>query len=198
LFSNFQVTQQAITLKAVDIAGLTLALVNTSAPENSTVPVAVSITTVMRTLLWLVTIALTLTAAVWAAGLNPITGTRAMPAPPALIILLLRLGWCRLHSRRSRVIRVDILATATTGAERVELNQVGAGDTACTDNVPAVVNLLGVLGWLLSRHHLATGGAAVEWEPTLNRPPEVSTKDLVVLVGMHGLRAHLEDLKPRL
>jgi len=55
-----------------------------------------------------------------------------------------RSGWlCRLCSG------IHLLIAALAGAERVELNEVGACNALCTDYVTTVVNLLSELGWLL-------------------------------------------------
>jgi hypothetical protein len=56
-----------------------------------------------------------------------------------------RSGWlCRLCSG------IYLLPTALTGTEMIELNEEGARNTVCTDYVTTAINLLSILGWLLT------------------------------------------------
>jgi hypothetical protein len=106
----------------------------------------------MHPLSRLITVAASITATAGAAIILHITAARAVVAPPAPCILLLRPRRYRCSSLCGlcTLCRVNVFVAALAGAKWVELNQVRTGDAPSTDHVATVVNLLRELGGLLS------------------------------------------------
>ena len=104
----------------------------------------------------------TITATVRAGVIHSTADTVIIVTPLATLILVAltllvwkstpftALGWGRYRPRSSRLCSgIHLLIAALAGAERVELNEVGACNALCTDYVTTAVNLLSELGGFL-------------------------------------------------